>query len=443
MTFAPNIILLCVLGFVSVWNIPNTIALRYFLGLIALIVIFISKPKLKPFFYKNKIVLIFFIYLVIYIFCLSNNTHSALIAFKSEWLKFFLFFLIAGGAAGILTCKIPPNKILLLLGSAFCVPLIIHLILWLKLFLLQGVISWRFTGLSVSHGDLGYTALSACLLLSPLAFNRSVQKNLRLFSAVGLIICFCSLLIAQSRGGLIFYFIVIGGTFLMYLLSIQQFYKRWLYLLFIPIFFLGLFIFQAPEINQTSKWTGMIEKANFGFIGEDPLKINCEGSELIRQILKDKGVEITPSIERDIESTEGADGARVLTARGAVRLVLLNPLGFDDTKLGYRIALEKYCGKKPGIMLDSAHNGWLDTALGIGIPGAILLLLIYMNFFKTAYHYKAHPQLKIVALSLMFTSIIWVIRACLDSSLRDQMLEMQIFTMAFLSSILITRDEGS
>jgi O-antigen ligase len=83
--------------------------------------------------------------------------------------------------------------------------------------------------------------------------------------------------------------------------------------------------------------------------------------------------------------------------------------------------------------MSHTHNAWIDTALAIGIPGAILLLLVMLNY--AFYGYQLNQQQKAInpfAFALLISACVWILRGALDSTLRDQMLEMQAFTLAFL-----------
>ena len=430
----------------ATWNIPHTIALRYLLSGVALLFIILSQPNWRSYFFKNKILFLFFFYLIIHLILIPPDFRAAFATYKSQWFKFFLFIVIGAGA-GLVLAKCDLNKVLLVLGLGFCIPPVLHLILSFNVMLSSGKIPWGHTGVSVSHGDIGYSALAASLFLAPLIFNNTPSKFIKQFSLVALLLCLMSLLIAQSRGGIIFYFFSVGGAFGIYAYSKSKLQNQryFLYLIpLIPIIFAVFLKFQIHEMHQQSKWNGMIERTTFGFIGDDPLKINCEGPELIYSILAEKNIAITPEIERYIRNTIDGDGARILAARGAIYLSVIYPFGIDGSKNSYQIALTQYCKKPPSIMLANAHVGWLDTSLSIGIPGALLLLAYFLSCFSIARSsYKNKPSLLVISTSLMLVSLIWLIRSCFDSSQRDQMLEMQAFVMSYLSAVLFSRNDES
>jgi O-antigen ligase len=115
-----------------------------------------------------------------------------------------------------------------------------------------------------------------------------------------------------------------------------------------------------------------------------------------------------------------------------------NPMGINGSKQAYQIAITRFCGKPPAIFISHTHNAWIDTSLAIGIPGAILLLLVMLNYGWQGFRMiKQDNQINPFALALFASAGIWILRGVLDSTLRDQMLEMQAFILAFLLATAI------
>jgi O-antigen ligase len=90
-------------------------------------------------------------------------------------------------------------------------------------------------------------------------------------------------------------------------------------------------------------------------------------------------------------------------------------------------------------MLLNSHNGWFDTALAIGIIGAILYLIVYLIFLKFGLQTSFGPNKELVpyGVALFSLGFMWMVRSVFDSAQRDQMLEMQIFTLCLLSSYIL------
>jgi hypothetical protein len=247
-------------------------------------------------------------------------------------------------------------------------------------------------------------------------------------------------LIASSRGGTFFVFVSILTVLGMSSLTHQR--SQWsikyfiITLLSIGVLILG--VFKIAQSLDSQRWEGTLSRLEMGFKG-DALKINCEGVEVLQKTLTIEGIEITPQISRILESIKDGDGARMMAARSALHLITENPMGINQSRLGYEIALEKHCGYKPKIMLLNSHNGWFDTALAIGVIGAIFYLLVYLNFLKFGLKtsFGPHKELVPYGVALFSLGFMWMVRSVFDSAQRDQMLEMQIFTLCLLSSYIL------
>jgi hypothetical protein len=421
------------------WNIPGTIAIRYFCALSILFVVIVSKVNWKCFFYNNQAIPLLFLYLLIQLFFFSTDFDQALHNFKSEWLKFILFS-IAGIGSGYFVQNIRTPKLILYLGFLFAIPLIIHLFLCIIYGISIGKVPMGYWGINKTHGDLAYTSLQAVIFIAVYWFFQSKTPLDKILSFILLSTCLISPLIASSRGGTFFVFISILTVLGISSLTHQK--SQWsMKHLIVSILGLSIMILGVCKIAQSldpHRWEGTLSRLEMGFKG-DALKINCDGIEVLQNSLKIEGTELTPQTLRILESIKDGDGARVMAARSALHLITENPMGINQSRLGYEIALEKYCGYKPKIMLLNSHNGWLDTALAIGVIGAILYLLVYLNFlrFGLKTSFGPHKELVPYGVALFSLGFMWMVRSIFDSAQRDQMLEMQAFTLCLLSSYIL------
>jgi len=424
---------LALLSLISLWNIPHTIAARYACEGLLLVLILSSSLDWKPILSKAKLVILFFSYLFIQLFLFSTDLKSGLSGFKSEWMHFILFTL-AGAGAGLIISNQKSEKTLLYLGAAFTIPLFIHLTLSLTKGMEIGAVPWGYWGINKIHGDLGYTALQAAILLSAYFFGVAKTRSQKILSAIFMFACIVSPLIAQSRGGVIFALVGIMFTSAAYFLMAQKksnFSIKDLLILISVIICVGFIVKMGISVDP-ARWTGAFSRALVGFQG-DPKALYCDGIDSLRNNLKANGVAITPQIEAGIKSVEDGDGARVMAARSGLRMALENPMGINGSKQAYQIAITRFCGQPPAIFISHTHNGWIDTSLAIGIPGAILLLLVMLNYGWQGFQMiKQGNQINPFALALFVSASIWILRGALDSTLRDQMLEMQGFILAYL-----------
>ena len=418
---------------IALWNIPHTIAARYACEGLLLILALSFGLDWKPVLSKSKLVFVFICYLFIQLLFFSTDLKSGLSGFKSEWMHFILFS-IAGAGAGLITSKQKSGRMLLFIGIAFTVPLLIHLSLSVLKGIEIGAIPWRYWGINEIHGDLGYTALQASILLSTYFLCVANTRSQYALSFALLFTCIISPLIAQSRGGVIFAIFGIAFTATAYFLIARKksrFGFKGLVVLITTIICVG-FLVKIGISVEPNRWGGVFSRALVGFHG-DPNALYCNGIDTLRNSLRTKGVDITPQIEAGINSVQDGDGARVMAARSGLRMALENPMGINGSKQAYQTAITKFCGKPPAIVISHTHNAWIDTSLAIGLPGGFLLLLVMLNYgWRGLQMIKQPEQINPFALALFVSASIWILRGILDSSLRDQMLEMQAFILAFL-----------
>ena len=97
---------LSLFALIPLWNIPHTIAGRYICEGILLLTTIFYKPNWKLFFQNVKILLVFFIYLLIHLIFFSKNFNTAFSNFRGEWMHFILFSIIGAGVGLTLGKKI-------------------------------------------------------------------------------------------------------------------------------------------------------------------------------------------------------------------------------------------------------------------------------------------------------------------------------------------------
>jgi hypothetical protein len=418
------------------WNIPHTIAARYlFAGLILTVVVF-SNINWKGFFSSNKILLVFYCYLLIHLAFFSTNFKFALSNFLAQWMKLILFSLLGAGAGSILA-KEKSRKYLLYMGLGFSFPLLVHLGLSIQEGLKRTGIPWGYWGINEIHGDLGYTAIHATVFLSAFSLYQAKLNLERAIAAILLIACIASPLVASSRGGTAFAFI---SLILILLVNLAIKFKdkltarRQLAGLLVILTVLTL-VFKIGSIADPGRWNGIESRLEMGLKG-DPIKINCDGVGVLRSALEAEGRTITPELSRAVESIGSGDGSRVMTARAALALSAAYPMGIDQSKEAYQIAIARIC--EPTIVMSHAHDGWIDTALAIGIPGAILYFLVLANFARLGLlSIQSDVSNRPYAVALFVLSVVWIVRAFFDSTQRDQMLEMQVFTIALMHGFIV------
>jgi hypothetical protein len=423
---------------IQLWTIPHTIAARYVCEGLLLILIFSSRLEWNLILAKFKLLVVFFAYLLIQLFFFSTDLKTGFKGFKSEWMHFIIFSIIGAGA-GLYIAKQKTSNLLLYFGIAFLVVPLIHLFLSFFKFVEAGTIPWGYWGINDHHADLGYKALFASIFLSTFLFFETKKRFLNWLCVILLFFCITSPLIAQSRAGVIFVLLSLLFVFLIFIfiLQLRQPFRLKDFLIIITsLIFVGLII-KIGVAADPNRWGGMVSRALLGFHG-DPNLVYCNGIENLRSALLAEGITITPQIEAGIKSVEDGDGARIMAARSGLVMVLENPMGINGSKKAYQTAITMFCQNPPAIFISHTHNGWIDTALAIGIPGAFLLLLVMLNYATQGFRMiKASGKINAFAIALFISAAVWVLRGILDSTLKDHMLEMQAFTFALLLVLAI------
>lgn len=431
-------ILLLVL--IPLWNIPHTIAGRYICEAILLILILASKQQLRALFQANRALMFFIAYLFIQLIFFSIDYRIAFSGFRSEWMHFIIFSVIGGGA-GLMFGKKSSPKILLYLGLVFSLPLYIHLALALKKGFEIGAIPWNYWGINQIHGDFGYPALEATILLTTFLFYTSKKTLQYKLSIIMIIASIASPLLATSRGGT--GFAILGAILVIasyFFTSSQKTIgssKKILCAITSLICLLG--IYKIALESDPARWSGIISRLSIGLEG-NPSDVYCKGIETLKNELKNKGVLITPELQKRIDSIVAGDGARIMVARSGLQLLLENPMGINQSKEAYQQAIIAHCKGNPKHPISHAHNAWIDTALAIGIPGAILLLLTLLSYAKLGYTaLKENSEISPFGMALFVSAFMWILRGFLDSTMRDQMLEMQAFIFSLLLGLILAK----
>ena len=437
--FKDFVFYLALFSLIPLWNIPHTIAARYACEALLLILVLCYPLNWGPIQDRSKLIFVFVIYLLIQIFFFSSDLKVALLSFKSEWMHFILFSL-AGAGSGLLIAKKQVSNILLYLGFAFSVPILIHLTLLAIKGFSVGYIPWGYSGLSISHGDLAYSSLQSVIFLSVFLLCQAKQASDKLLCVFLLFACVLSVVFAQSRGGLLF--IVLSGlltwiTFIFFAKPNKSLNLKNIALAFLLLTAFALIAAFGTHHNP-QRWLESPMRA-LSALNSDPFLGLCSTPNTSE--FNDSEIQTTLNSEQ-IEARSRimhGDSARVILAKAGFVLSINYPLGINGVRGAYQQAIINYCGRLPFVEYSHTHNAWLDTSLAIGIPGAILLLLIMLNYgwqgFKMIGRSK---QLNPFALALFISAGVWILRGMLDSSLRDQMLEMQAFILAFLLASAIS-----
>lgn len=305
---------------------------------------------------------------------------------------------------------------------------------------------WGFRGFDPMHGNLGYTASQAIALLTASFFlvPRDSARGGTVKAAAGIAICFFSIVVANSRGAVLFSLGILFLAGLAYLLRIRQpaarrgrgpsmssqvRLARWSVLGLC----VALVIVLAQSFYKDSRWHSMFDKARAGFLLEDPVAFICEGlSPQARDRLRDRlGIQDEAYLAAVTSGLDG-DGGRVVLMRVGLQLLMQQPFGLDGSRHSYKKIMEERCGHRPVFEFAHAHQAWIDTSLALGWAGALLYAFALGYFALAGWQALRDEQQRPWAFALFLMSVFWILRGFADSVYREHYLQMQALLLACL-----------
>ncbi len=430
------LLLLMVLFFV--WNIPHTIAIRYLTTLLILLVVVYLKPDWKKLGYFLWLPGGWVIYLVVYTLLFADNFKIAIEGFRGEWLKSIIYMAIGLGSGLLLSNVKKQSHILLAFGIASLCPLLIHVFMFAQHALASQSIPLGYWGIHEHHADLGYTAIQAItfLTLYLVFFARELLTKVLLGIVISLSIL--STIIARSRAGSLFTILtLITNAFLIFKYQTSKEIFRNRNILLISSILIIAFMTVISKNVDSDRWRGVTERLYSGFQG-DAIQIICDGPLALQQSLSNPDLIQNEKYKKIVDNLSTGDSYRILTARAGIELMKDFPMGMSGSKDAYAAAIKTKC-ETPSIKMDHTHNGWIDTALSIGIPGLMIYfaLMIFFGYFGWANLKNPNKIVKAWAIALFSLTILWSLRAFFDSVQRDQMLEIQSFFLPFAMACII------
>lgn len=462
----------------ALFPISNTIALRNLLLVLltgSLLAALVFSPArfeypLRTSLKKMPWPILFWVALLLLFPLWAREASSAWQNLGGQWLEALLAGFV-GYAAFHLLGRNGPG--LLTLGFASAVPLMLHLLL--SVAATQGLLNdaffadptiatlWNslrhpeafqnnphwtmqalmkgFRGIEPMHGNLGYPACqSICLFCASFVQAlRARTVKIQGASVVGIALCFLSILIAQSRGAILYAFLIMVVSFVLTKLRFSGAMAlpkaavgwRGKALGLVAVLVLMLVTFQY--VKRDPRWFSMADSVEAAYAIEDPTKVLCDGLDLgiqdgIRNRLADKDPKYVQSVIDGLNS----DGGRILILREGFQLMLENPVGLDGSRQSYRKLIKEKCGHEPVMQFAHSHNSWIDLTLALGWLG-LLAFASLMVFFVyrgiTGMKSEAHRQW---AMALVLISVFWILRGFADSVYREHYLQMQLLLLMYL-----------
>lgn len=440
--FALFAILLAILPF------PSMPVLRHFLLFLLVLVVVLRCSAWSARIVHEPLVPLWVAYLFLFPL-LTEDAQSTLFNMVRQWWPAGVALLATSLAGRMELPGWRDGRLCLALGLASAVPLMLHLVMVLLVWvgLLPNSVGigapdlaqraapgsieafpWGYWGVHLHHADIGYAALQSVVLL--IAAGRSMSHRGKAWLVVPLMLCLICPLISRSRAGVIFVLLAMFGLSVILMLSIRQPRRRsllWGSTVSVVVLAGGLLILAG---HTDSRWSGMINRLTQGLSG-DPQVLFCEGREAFGAQLRAEHPDLSPIVLTEIQAKVAhGDGVRMALARIGLDLALDHGWGIDGSKQSFEKALHQRCAQ-PAILMAHSHNGWIDTALALGWMGALLYFLLLGSFFLAGWRAMVRGGSDPWPLVLCGLSLLWIVRGFFDSVYRDHMLLMQALMLGF------------
>lgn len=474
--------LVLLLTFLGVISVSGTIALRNILHLSLLLLFFIyvflisckDTVNIRMHVYKIPLpVWLWCLYLLLFpLFAPNSEVAWGNFLGKGMWGESILTWILAVGAFLILGPKCLTLWVLALVSA---VPVFIHLVVtamaWggvlqpnfyenpslLTVFgsviaLLQGEAFLQnpfqsfpigFRGIEPMHGNLGYPASQAMCIALAVMFSALHQGILRrtLQAAALVVLCFLSVVIAQSRAATYFGLLVLLMSFGLYFVFVRVHRKSLGLSLGAVLSMLGVGIlcaaFFVNVASQNPVWYSMIDKMLIGFQIEKPKTLICEGfnQDTIDFVKSQHPGKDDAYIGALIDGLQ-SDGGRVLLARVGLELSFENKWGLDGGRDAYEYRIQQYCERKPAMIFSHAHNAWINLILALGWTGAALYAFVLGFFAYCGRNGLINAETWPEGMALLLLALFWILRGVVDAVFQEHYLEMQAFFLLTLFFLL-------
>lgn len=479
-SFMPNVYRLCLLAYLAILPMADTIALRNLLLLLLLLILLawgmgVGRSTLRDTPLRRWIPLplvLWCVYLLLFPIW-AAEPDVAWVNLKGQWGISILAWIVGLGAVLMLGRR-GPSVGSLALASAFLVGLhlLLTLVAWSGLFghLTESALSWPdlwqalrttlttptqtgwhvqpfpwgFRGFDPMHGNLGYTASQTIVLLVA-SLVMALQSNRFRWAwgaILGVVLSLFSIVVASSRGAVLFSLVVLFlgmGAYLLHgrvagaaiptLRSGAKPYVRWIF----PLLGLLMIVVVVLSLQKDSRWRPMMDGIRVGFMITDPIGFQCDGlssgeEALIRQRFADR----PPAYADELISLLIGDSGRIVLMRVGIQMVAEHPWGLDGSRQSYKKLMAARCGHTPAFAFAHAHQGWVDTALALGWVGALLWALLLCSLLLTGWRAMRSGTGGAWAWALFLLSAFWILRGFADSVYREHNLQMQAVLLGYL-----------
>lgn len=409
-----------------VWPIAGTITLRDLLLLLTLLLFgglaWLWRPTMPwhALRWSFGLYLVLTAWLLVQALFVSDETTWSLEEIRGQWLKALLTM-----TAGILVALVVRDSVwrrravtvlvVMLLAHVAIVDVVGIGILWK-----HGKMIMRHGGITSGADAANYlTNILLALLLAEIFIRLIRQKRFlplpTALLAVLFLLALFSIHVEGVRNGIVEILVVLAVFAILFSIEHRQRVGKKIFIVAAALLLTASAAFAYMSHKTDTRWRTFMETV--------PLALNTDTHrQWINLGRKD---ELTLS---NGEPVDWSNYMRIARIKVGLELLLENPLGvgFGRNAFGHAVY------KKYGEGSSHSHSGFIDLAVGTGIPGALLwlgflgsLVVLGWRRFRQTHDYCA------LALLLFVTG--YSVRMVLDSIIRDHMLQMFLFLAAFLA----------
>jgi len=403
----------------SVWLIPSTIAIRYFVIFIGLIVfsIQIAQVQLPKFsikkYFPGICLFALFVWVVFHRVMITDAPSLMNIELDTIWKRALVESLFGFGLGLFLSLKAKSNHKTLFQVALF-MPVVMYFLSIGSDFFHLGIAHWNYSEPEKPYISKYQFVLFAMIAYSWIVFN--LVNEINKTNTTKIILLLGSLLTIALA-----IFKVNGKNGFLYMgliLIVVMIHLLWKnirsirIILIVATLFVGSSYIGYHHVKNNPEWNNLIEDIEVArHTDEIQVWKNYRDGELD---------ELKNSSGKNVRNTTYFRMAWLIEGS---KLVPDNPLGYGLIQNSF-----KYIAKKqwPDSSLSHTHSGWLDIILGLGLPGFILILATFIALIKKGFASE----------NIYAKSAVWVLPtiflAFLTSELSEKIsFEVMIFYLAF------------
>jgi hypothetical protein len=403
----------------SVWLIPGTIAIRYFVIFIGLLVfsIQIAQFQLPKFSLKNYFpgicLFALFIWVVFHRVIITDAPSLMNIEINTIWKRAIVEGLFGFGLGVMLSLNSKRNYKNFFLFALF-MPVVMFFLSSASNFLTLDIIRWNYSEPEKPYISKYQFVLFAIIAYSWILFNLVNEINklssLKIILRLGSLLTIAlSIFLVNGKNGFLYMGLILIAVMIQLLWKNIRNIKI---ILLVAILFLSSAYIGYHHVKSNPVWTNLIEDIEVAR-HTDKIQIwkNYRDGELD---------ELQNASGKNVSNTTYFRTAWLIEGG---KLVLDNPLGYGLIQNSFKFIAKK---EWPDSNLSHTHSGWLDIILGLGIPGFLLILASFVALIKKGFSSE----------NFYAKSAIWVLPtiflAFLTSELSEKIsFEVMIYYLAF------------